>query len=95
MEEEVGFEPTERVNVRQFSRLLQSTALALLQGVWITLFYSLIFFCQYHYVKFARTKIRYPFSSLYFTNCFNFLPILIKYFRYVSSVSCAQPGSIK
>lgn len=35
MEEEVGFEPTERVNVRQFSRLLQSTALALLQGVWI------------------------------------------------------------
>ena len=33
MEEEVGFEPTERVNVRQFSRLLQSTALALLHSV--------------------------------------------------------------
>ena len=31
--EEVGFEPTERVNVRQFSRLLQSTALALLHTV--------------------------------------------------------------
>ena len=37
--EEVGFEPTERVNVRQFSRLLQSTALALLQTVfWIPLY---------------------------------------------------------
>ena len=34
MEEEVGFEPTERVNVRQFSRLLQSTALALLQRTY-------------------------------------------------------------
>ena len=33
MEEEVGFEPTERGNVRQFSRLLQSTALALLHSV--------------------------------------------------------------
>ena len=33
MEEEVGFEPTERVNGRQFSRLLQSTALALLHTV--------------------------------------------------------------
>ena len=31
--EEVGFEPTVRVNVRQFSRLLQSTALALLHTV--------------------------------------------------------------
>ena len=31
--EEVGFEPTERVNVRQFSRLLQSTALALLHTI--------------------------------------------------------------
>ena len=31
--EEVGFEPTVRVNVRQFSRLLQSTALALLQSI--------------------------------------------------------------
>ena len=31
--EEVGFEPTERVNVRQFSRLLQSTALALLHSI--------------------------------------------------------------
>ena len=47
MEEEVGFEPTERVNVRQFSRLLQSTALALLQGVWIHLFYTLNFYCQH------------------------------------------------
>ncbi len=44
--EEVGFEPTERVNVRQFSRLLQSTALALLQGVWILSFYPLNFYCQ-------------------------------------------------
>ena len=31
MEEEVGFEPTERSHVRRFSRPLQSTALALLR----------------------------------------------------------------
>lgn len=33
MEEEVGFEPTVPVKVRQFSRLLQSTALAFLRAI--------------------------------------------------------------
>lgn len=48
MEEEVGFEPTERVNVRQFSRLLQSTALALLHTVVsdVSQLYKINFFCQ-------------------------------------------------
>ena len=41
MEEEVGFEPTVRVNVRQFSRLLQSTALALLHSIVWMYFYSI------------------------------------------------------
>ena len=44
----MGFEPTERVNVRQFSRLLQSTALALLQKLLLDmfLFYYIKIFCQ-------------------------------------------------
>ena len=47
MEEEVGFEPTVRVNVRQFSRLLQSTALALLHTVvGCILLYVINFYCQ-------------------------------------------------
>ena len=47
MEEEVGFEPTVRVNVRQFSRLLQSTALALLHTVvGCILLYVINFSCQ-------------------------------------------------
>ena len=49
MEEEVGFEPTVRVNVRQFSRLLQSTALALLHSVvGCILLYVINFYCQAH-----------------------------------------------
>ena len=38
--EEVGFEPTERLHVRQFSRLLRSTALALLQNNYSSYHYS-------------------------------------------------------
>ena len=40
--EEVGFEPTVRSHVRQFSRLLQSTALALLQGTAIWFWNTII-----------------------------------------------------
>ena len=58
MEEEVGFEPTVRVNVRQFSRLLQSTALALLHTVvGCILLYVINFYCQAD-IKEANRKIR-------------------------------------
>ncbi len=71
MEEKVGFEPTEHSHVRRFSRPLQSTALALLQGVPLDCFSIL-------HKTFSVVK---PFFSLY-----NFFGVRKNMFDYVKGL---------
>ena len=56
MEEEVGFEPTERSHVRRFSRPLQSTALALLRAIVsdVLLYYQFKINCQEHFLNYLH-----------------------------------------
>ena len=66
MEEEVGFEPTVRVNVRQFSRLLQSTALALLHTVvGCILLYVINFCCQADIKEAGSSDVRKAGGQVY------------------------------
>ena len=55
VEEEVGFEPTERLHVRQFSRLLRSTALALLQNSVVSC--SSILYYKYQLSRYRTSSI--------------------------------------
>ena len=64
MEEEVGFEPTERVNVRQFSRLLQSTALALLHPIA-----GYVSFLHNHFLLSTMCDSVFYLQDLFFMNC--------------------------
>ena len=76
-QEEVGFEPTERVNVRQFSRLLQSTALALLHSI-----------AGYSHIL----QYQYPLSIMSFPDCiqkyFRILQNIIKMDDLIFTIHC-------